>query len=90
MEDIMAVNADMTLRSRKTASHNVHGGGFPSAVWPQEAIYVPLLDLKGEILDRHEITVAFCQVFHCDHALTSLHSSLPGSGGVWSYYKHSF
>ena len=67
LENVVPVDAHTPACGGQAAGYDVHGGGLSRAVWPQEAVDVPLLDFKGEIVHRQEISITLCQVFHCDH-----------------------
>ena len=67
LENVVPVDAHTPACGGQAASYDVHGGGLSCAVWPQEAVDMPLLDFKGEIVHRQEISITLCQVFHCDH-----------------------
>ncbi len=69
-EDIIAVNSDSPIRRRQTTCHNIHCGGFPSAVRPQKAIDMTLLNLERQIVNCQKITITFCQMLYCDHKMT--------------------
>ena len=64
---IIPVHLHMTAGGRQAAGHDVHGGGFSRPVGPQKAIYMALVDLKGQIVHRQKIPIAFGQMFHGYH-----------------------
>ena len=68
-KNIISIDPDMPLRRGQAPGHNIHSGRLSRAVRSQEAVNMTLLDLKGKVIDRHEIAVVFCQVLNCYHSL---------------------
>ena len=71
-KDAVTINFNASLCSRQTAGHNVHGGGFSGAVWPQKAIYMSLVDFERKVIDCLEAAIAFGQMFDRYHVFASI------------------
>jgi hypothetical protein len=56
----------------KKSGQDVHRGRFSGAVRTQKAQDFALVDRKGDIVDRQDITVVLHQVAYFNHAFSSL------------------
>ena len=66
-DDVMAADQDIPLGSGQVAGEDVHQGGFPGPVRPQEAHQLSFLDLSGELIQRAELPIALADGIQLDH-----------------------
>ena len=67
----VAVYPDLPFSGGEIAGHHIHGGGFPGAVWAQEAADAALLHCEAQVVHRQMAAVPLHQIFYFDHGLTS-------------------
>lgn len=70
LKDVDAVDAHRPFCRGEISRQNVHRRGFSRAVRPQQSADLALFDGEAQVLHRHVIAVALCQMLHFDQIQT--------------------
>ena len=63
LQNLMSINGHSTFRTGEVAGNDVHGGGFPRAVWPQETQDFSPFNGKADVVDGIFVAIPFDEVF---------------------------
>ncbi len=64
LKNVVAADLHLAGRGGQTSGHDVHGGGFSRAVWPQESVYLSRCDGEGQIGHGLKGAVSLRQVLY--------------------------
>ena len=69
LQDVVAVDDDLTLGGGQISGDHVHGGGLTGAVQAQQTAYLALLDGQIQVIHRRLVAISLDQIVDFDHCV---------------------